>query len=287
MARDVGDRQNIEHLVYDPFTDPPALINATVTLAVTDPAGAVTNPTVTTPSSGVYRASFTLATAGVWYWRWTVSGTVVDVADGQETAVDLSPPAYATLEQLKGMRVTSTTDRDDDLAQALVTSARRIDRVTGRQFWLDKTATARTFRLSGRTYRTSAGEWLIVDDIGVATAIVVEVGDGTTWTAVTDFQTGPDNAIAKRQPITRLLRPLSNWSTGAGTQARVTTRWGWPAIPDEVVRGNLIQANRLYLRKDSPEGVLGNSEFGGIARVGKVDPDVEALIGDLCLPGMA
>ena len=287
MARDVGDRQNIEHLVYNPFTDPPVLINATVALAVTDPAGAVTSPSITNSSTGTYQASFSLTSAGTWYWRWTVSGAVVDVADGQVTAVDPGPPMYATLDQLKAMRVLTTTDRDDDLTQALATASRRIDRSTGeRQFWLDKTVSARTFRPTGRTYCAAEGEWLTVDDIGNLTGLIVEVGDGTTWTAVTDYQTGPDNALAKRKPITKLLRPLSTWWTLSTTLVRVTARWGWPAIPEEVVRASLIQANRLFMRKDSPEGVLGNAEWG-VARVARVDPDVEALIGDLCLPGLA
>ena len=40
----------------------------------------------------------------------------------------------------------------------------------------------------------------------------------------------------------------------------------------------LIQAARLFKRKESPEGVLGGNDFG-IVRVGtRVDPDVEMLL---------
>ncbi len=287
MSMDVGDRLYIEHRVYTPFSDPPTLVNATVALAVTDPAGAVSSPTVTNASTGVYQASFDLATAGVWYWRWTVSGTVVEVVDGQETAVNPTPPPYAILDQLKDMRKITTTDRDADMTQALLTASRRIDRATGeRQFWLDKTASQRIFRPRGRTYCAEEGEWLIVDDIGATAGMIVEIGDGTTWTAVTDYQTGPDNAIAKRSPVTRLLRPSSTWWTSANAQVRVTARWGWPAVPEEIVRATLLQANRLYVRKDSPDGVLGNAEWG-VTRVSSIDPDVRDLISSFCLPGVA
>jgi hypothetical protein len=69
-------------------------------------------------------------------------------------------------------------------------------------------------------------------------------------------------------------------------RVRVTAKWGWPAVPDTVVQATLIQASRLYRRKDSPEGVLGSAEWGTV-RLGRVDPDVYALIQQLILPGMA
>jgi hypothetical protein len=46
----------------------------------------------------------------------------------------------------------------------------------------------------------------------------------------------------------------------------------------------LIQALRLYKRKDSPEGVLGSAEWGTV-RVSRLDPDVAKLVESLVLPG--
>jgi hypothetical protein len=51
------------------------------------------------------------------------------------------------------------------------------------------------------------------------------------------------------------------------------------------VQATLIQAARLYRRKDSPEGVTGSAEWG-VVRLPRIDPDVSALIKDLTLPGI-
>jgi hypothetical protein len=50
--------------------------------------------------------------------------------------------------------------------------------------------------------------------------------------------------------------------------------------------GERLLAARFYRRKDSPQGVLGNAEWG-FARVSRVDPDVEALISPFLIPVIA
>jgi len=288
-VRDLGDRINVEYLAVDPFTG--AATAATVDLAVTDPTGTVTHPAITNPATGDYRSSFTVGILGKWRWTWTISGTIIDVAYGEETVLNPAPRLYATLADLKQIRPSpiGNTDIDAAMLRALNVASRRIDRMTGgRQFWLDKTATARIFRPEGRVAPAQYGEWLLIDDIGDPTGMIVEVGNGTTFTAITNYDTGPENAIAYQTPITKLFRrlmPWTNWAMQPNAQVRVTALWGWPIIPDEVVQATLIMANRLYLRKDSPEGVLGNSEWG-VVRVGARDPDVSELLGDLCLPGV-
>lgn len=131
---------------------------------------------------------------------------------------------------------------------------------------------------------TCDGEVLIVSDIGTAAGLVVETGTTAAgWTAVTDYETLPDNALADGKPVTRLLRTDGVWPRGS-TRVRVTARHGWPAIPDKVVEATRIQAGRLYNRPGSLEGVAGNAEWGAV-RVVRVDPDVRALIAHLMLPG--
>jgi hypothetical protein len=194
---------------------------------------------------------------------------------------------YATRNDLKaqlGIEVTDTS-RDALLDKALTSASRGIDRATGRRFWLDAAATARTYRLHQRVVHEEDGDVLLVDDIGSITGMTVESASagGGTYTAVTGYETTPDNALADGYPVTGLLRPNSIWGTSF-TRIRVTAKFGWPAVPDDIAQACLIQASRLYKRKDSPEGVMGSAEWG-VVRLSRRDPDVWNLIEPYILPG--
>ncbi|MEU6098965.1 phage gp6-like head-tail connector protein [Streptomyces sp. NPDC047079] len=194
---------------------------------------------------------------------------------------------YATRDELKAQLgiETGDTSRDALLDKALTAASRGIDRTTGRRFWLDATPTARTYRLHQRVVREEDGDVLLVDDIGDTTGMTVESSStgGGTYTAVTGYETTPDNALADGYAITGLLRPLSIWGT-AFTRIRVTAKFGWPAIPNDIAQACLIQATRLYKRKDSPEGIIGSAEWG-VRNLSRRDPDVWALIEPYILPG--
>ncbi|WP_298557096.1 phage gp6-like head-tail connector protein [Streptomyces luteogriseus] len=192
---------------------------------------------------------------------------------------------YGTLAALKerlGIEADDTS-RDAPLNSALAAASRGIDRATGRRFWLDADPVQRTYNPRGRIVRESDGDLFLVDDIGNVAGLVVETGSGTSWSAVTDYETGPENAIADGKPITGLLRTLGTWGLTT-TRLRVTARFGWPAVPDEVTEAALIQASRLYKRKDSPEGIIGSAEWG-VRNLSRRDPDVWALIEPFILPG--
>ncbi|MBK3625921.1 phage gp6-like head-tail connector protein [Streptomyces sp. MBT49] len=189
---------------------------------------------------------------------------------------------YGTLAALReklGLEPTDTS-RDTLLTSALAAASRSIDRATGRRFWLDDTANARVFRTAGRIVREPDGDVLLVDDIGNVDDLVVETGSGTSWTELAGVESLPDNALADGRPITGLLR-AGGWGTG---RARVTVRWGWPAEPQDITEASLIQASRLYKRKDSPEGIIGSAEWG-VRNLSRRDPDVWALIEPFILPG--
>jgi hypothetical protein len=180
-----------------------------------------------------------------------------------------------------GMDSTDAT-RDPLIASAISAASRMIDNETGRSFTLDESVSQRTYTPS------PCDDLLIVDDIGDLTGLVVESGyfgsdSWQTLTNSTDFEVSPINAISKGKPVTSLVRPIG-WGYSPLGRVRVTAKWGWPSIPDEVVQACLIQAVRLFKRKDSPEGVLGATDFG-FTRVSKMDPDVMNLISHLVIPG--
>jgi hypothetical protein len=191
---------------------------------------------------------------------------------------------YADLGTLKRQLGLDDTDdsRDALLEQALTAASRSIDRACGRRFWLDGTTVQRIYRPHGRTVIEPDGTALLVDDIGSSTGLVVESGSAAAWSTLTGWEALPDNALAIGRPITGLLR-FGSWGIGTN-RVRVTARYGWPAIPDEIVQATLIQANRLFKRKDSPEGITGSAEWG-VVRLSRRDPDVWNLIEPYVLPG--
>ncbi|WP_460067382.1 phage gp6-like head-tail connector protein [Streptomyces sp. YKOK-I1] len=191
---------------------------------------------------------------------------------------------YVTLYELRRQFGLEPDDesRDAELDRVRASASRSIDKATGRRFWLDEAPVQRTFRLAGRVVCEDDGDLLLVDDIGDATGLVVETGSGSSWTAITGYETQPDNALADGRPITGLLRSGSWGSTT--TRVRVTARFGWPAVPEDIHEAALIQASRLYKRKDSPEGIIGSAEWG-VRNLSRRDPDVWALIEPFILPG--
>lgn len=270
-TRDVGDRVNVRHLVYDASG---ALASATVALTVTDPSGTTSNPSVTNTSTGVYDAAFTLSSAGTWTWRWTVSGNVVEVADGSVLAITLAPQPYASLDQLKARVLpagSTSTTHDVQLLDSLYVVSREIDKFCGRSFGTQTTATARLF-YPDNDYCAK------VDDFWTTTGLIVamDVGnDGTyetTW-ASSDYQAEPLNGVVdgeagwpywKLRAVGTYLFPRAYVDTRAPLQ--VTAKWGWSTVPDPVRDACLILAEESFKLPDSPFGVGGYGPYG-IVRV--------------------
>jgi hypothetical protein len=278
---DLGDGIPLEHEVTDADG---VLINATVLLTLTRPDGTTFSPapTVTNPSTGIYRSTPVPDMVGGWAGAWTTSGAVVSVKAISFWVADPAPAAYTTLPLVKESLGKETSDtRDDLINQAISAASRLIDRRCGRRFYADRTATARVFSAPGQTLSELGDVSLLVDDIASLTDLAVATGSTGSWTAVDTWDTAPDNALEYGRPITQ-IRASYGWLPTLG-RIQVTARWGWPAVPDEIAQAAQMLAARLYRRKDSPQGVVGSAEWGAV-RVSRVDPDVEALIGPFIRP---
>lgn len=276
---DVGDAVALRHEVRDADGE---LATATVALYLMTPDGNTVTPVVAASSVGVYDAAAYVTTqVGVHAYRWEVSGAVTDVARGTFYVAVQAPPAYVTVATVKLMMGKATSGVNDELvAQAARSASRLIDRRTGRRFWADAAPVARTYG-TDRAYRDSLGYGLLVDDIADGAGLTATVGG----VIVPGLTTWPRNAAAMGMPIVSLRGPVLS-SNPWTAEATITARWGWPYVPDEVQQAAGLLAARLYRRKDSPDGVVGSAEWGGM-RVGRVDPDVEQLISHLILPGFA
>ena len=263
-TRDVGDRIDLRHLVYDASG---TLTDATVVLAVTDPSGTASTPSVTHTTTGTYDAAFTLTSAGTWFWVWTVSGAVVDVENGTIQAANPGPATYATLPELKSYLGITDTAQDAQLFDSLVTASRGIEHVCGRRFYPDSAATSRVF--VPRNAKLAK-----VDDFWTTTGLIVKVDtgdDGTFATTLTssDYELQPFNGINDGEPgwpYYRINYVTSVWpcSNRRVATVQVTAKWGWAAVPGPIKQACVYLAEETFKLKGSPFGVAGFDQFGPI-----------------------
>lgn len=194
---------------------------------------------------------------------------------------------YTDLATVKDMLGKSSVDDRDDLIEAAIAAASRaIDQRCARRFYADATASARTYPARRATLAGCGTQSLLVDDIADSADVIVETryGFGGTWSTLPTWELGPDNADAYGKPWGRIVA-ASGWLSDSVT-VRVTAVWGWPAVPDAIAQAAALLAARLYRRKDSPQGVMGNAEWGTV-RVSRTDPDVEALVAPFVIPLVA
>lgn len=190
---------------------------------------------------------------------------------------------YATRAQLKLALGATATDNDALLDMALGAASAAVRSACQRDFSLATgISESRYFQLG--SYLPPSIE---IDDLvdGTGLAIAFDDGSGTYPTSVTTaYDLRPLNAPVRGFPYTSLVFrtwPLSPAWRWTGPLAKVTSaRWGWPAIPQAVTQATIIQASRLYKRKDSPFGIAGSPAEGNILRLlAKLDPDVQLLLG--------
>lgn len=273
---DLGDGVPLEHEVRDADRE---LTSATVALALTKPDGtSFTSPTITNPSTGIYRAVPVPDTTGIWSGAWTTSGAVTSVTPFSFVVGDPAPALYTDLPTVKaGLGKTTADDRDDLIEQAIAAASRMIDERCGRRFYAPAGVTARVFTALDRHLTDGDAQSIRVDDIATDEGLIVETKTGFTgtWSTITGAELGPDNADVLGRPWTEVVYS-AGWITDA-SKVRVTARWGWPGVPDAITQACTLLAARLYRRKDSPQGVLGSADWG-VIRVSRFDPDVESLI---------
>ena len=186
---------------------------------------------------------------------------------------------YITLAGLKTYLKIDDAVEDTLLEQIIESASRSIDRIANRRFYLDSTASARTYRPIGNLR-------VITDDIGSTSGLIFKTDPDangnyqTTFTLNTDYIVEPTNALAKGRPInyltivgsTAMSLPVNYWP-----QVQVTARWGWPSVPDDIEQATYILSADLYKRKDSIGGVLGISELGAI-RMSPLGRDIAAMV---------
>lgn len=192
--------------------------------------------------------------------------------------------AYADLQDVQD-QLDIADGRDDLLLDlCLGAASRAVDAWCGRRFYKDTSATARYF---GAT----VNNLLDVDDFYTSTALVIQTdkSDSGTWDTtwdVTDYELHPVNNIAGGRegwPYTqiRAIQSYEYFPVGGehNHRVKITARWGWSSVPEEVKLATVLKAVRLYRRKFSPDGAAGGFEMPVIRINAREDPDVAALLG--------
>lgn len=188
---------------------------------------------------------------------------------------------YITAQSLADELGIIDTDDDSRLEAAISSASRQIDAHCGRRFWQDSEVVA-------RTYAAGDAVKLCTDDISTATGLIVAIDDDddgvyeTELTITTDFVLGPLNA-ALESPV----RPFDEihlvdnyrWPMMRRPGVQVTAKFGWPAIPDDVVTACTIQAKNLY--KTTGGGIFGSMQLsvdGVPMRIPGLDYVAKALL---------
>lgn len=184
---------------------------------------------------------------------------------------------YCTLNEMKAaLRIPVGDSIDDSLLEMAVESASRmIDSECDRNFF--SASATRDFVPSDRIT-------VDTDDLTEITSVKLDdAGDLTFGITLqtSDYQTEPLNqrVSGNAYPIYR-LRMIGDYLLPMwGNQAtvRIEGTYGFTPVPTQVVQACVIQASRIYKRLDSPLGFAGFTDMG-VARVGRVDPDVSMLI---------
>lgn len=210
---------------------------------------------------------------------------------------------YADLQSLKAyLRIDDTdTVDDDELTMALQSASASIDHLCSRTFDTiadgegEPSPTPRTFL---PYWNRSYGMWVVpIDDLQAGTATAVNAwnptdGDYTTALDLGSVFYGPQStpepypytemALADGSGfagVTRSPAPGWGWSGGPESYVQVTALWGWIAVPASVQQACLIQAARIFARRDAKFGIVNSLDGSSQSRLrASIDNDVAVLL---------
>lgn len=165
----------------------------------------------------------------------------------------------------------SNDEENAEIDRAIAGATRAIDNKSGfSTFWNTGTAVLRTVDTVGRIVpvrraQTPHMKLLLPDGIASAAGLIV-AGYSTVKLL-------PSDAIAKGEPATAIKFP---W-TSLPDELDITSIWGWPSLPPDILMAAQLQSHRYYKRRGSPEGMFGSAEWG-TGRIPTLDPDVRAIL---------
>jgi hypothetical protein len=176
--------------------------------------------------------------------------------------------SYATAVELAAWNIDADAVTDvAELDLAIGAASRAVGRAAGRQFGLTD--------VEDRVYSAEfdRNRWVVdIDDVMVLDDLTVTVGG-----VEADYILGPPNSVVNGRPYTRLTLPTGR-PLGLVT---VTAQFGWPVVPDAIKLATLIQASRLFARRDATSGPLSSQRIDDVSyswAATDLDSDVAASV---------
>ncbi len=170
----------------------------------------------------------------------------------------------------------------ETLGLCIEAASRGIDKHTGRQFG----SATETRRFTAEWFRD---RWVVdVDDVTTTEGLTVEVdndADGTPEDEITDYDLTPVNAKGFPWTCVEILPRSMVKPNGLRNGVYVSATWGWPEIPKAIETACLIQAARLWERRDAPSGPLISKRVDDVSHrwdggAVDLDTDVAASLAD-------
>lgn len=173
------------------------------------------------------------------------------------------------------LRITDAVD-DGLLEMAVESASRAIDQYTNRVFYNAGTAV--------RYYAPIDSLNVTIDDL--ITLISLETMDDDEQIydqlfAEGDYQLEPLNGYTDGLSVPfNHIRAIGDYTFlnlyGEAT-IKVTGVWGFAATPIQVTQATVIQASRIFMRLNSPLGII-SGEYGSMRVGSRLDPDVAQLV---------
>jgi hypothetical protein len=234
MAYDIGDQVDLEVYVYN---DAGVLSSATVVLTVTLPDGTTSTPSVSTPSTGRYTASYTPAVAGTFYVKW--AATAVGGVSGEDTVyedsftVSAASNAFISLDEAKSfLNITDTAD-DDELLAYLEWACTLAERIADTDF-SRKTVTSEKHSVLRCTSS------IVLDHRPVLS--VTSLSESGTALSASDYTVDNRWGVVYRQAGSY---QDTEWVQGRNN-VTITYVTGWSIIPPEVRQATLQILEHLW-----------------------------------------
>lgn len=198
---------------------------------------------------------------------------------GVFTIVSVAPGEIVVQESLTTAAASSATisvhlgnEHDAKLESMITAASRLIDKYCNRRFYSSA---------STQYYDPESTHEVFIDDLQSVTALKTdEDGDGTyetSW-AVTDYNLLPYNSTPKTR-IQTSSKGSRIFPAKIKKCIQIYGSFGYSTTtPDMIKEACIIQAMRLFKRKDAPFGVSGINQFGVMQVIDSFDKDVKILL---------